>query len=166
MHKYGLHECPDYKDYPSFFIIKMYHGGHFENEHNKFVGYKLDYFDVCNVDLMSMFEVAAMASEAISRKSAGADMYIKTPNEGMECVGRLKTDADVLLMTGLIYDKVQYIEYCLLVVLVEPLAVEGLPLGTQTNNENVPIIDVDEVDNSSSALHSTSESSDVSSGVM
>ena len=122
----------------------MYHGGHFENENTKFVEYKVDYFDFCLVDYMSMFELGAMVSEAIGKKSAGTDMCFKSPTEGMEKISKLETDGDILLMTWLISEKVQYVE--VFVVLIEPIEVVGLPLGQQNiATANVPIVDVDEV---------------------
>ncbi|KAK1382382.1 hypothetical protein POM88_020117 [Heracleum sosnowskyi] len=81
MHKYGAAECPNYREYPSFFTIKLYYGGHFEDLNSKFVNYKIDYFDFCNVDLMSMFEVGSMVSESIGRKSVGLELYFKSSKE-------------------------------------------------------------------------------------
>ncbi|KAK1391358.1 hypothetical protein POM88_010414 [Heracleum sosnowskyi] len=141
MHKYGDAECPNYKDYPSFFTIKLYYGGHFENLNSKFVGYKIDYFDFCNVDLMSIFEVGSMVSECIGRKSAGIELYFKAPNEGMEEIGKLENDADVLVMTGLISEKVPYVEVFAVLISTEPIGIEGLPIGnTQTAPPSSPII--------------------------
>ncbi|KAK1402772.1 hypothetical protein POM88_002377 [Heracleum sosnowskyi] len=110
IHKYGTAECPNYTEYPSFFTIKLYHGGHFENLNSKFVNYKVDYFDFCNVDMMSMFEVGGMVSEAIGRKSVGIELYFKAPVEGMDEIGKLETDGDILVMTRLISKEVQYVE--------------------------------------------------------
>ncbi|KAK1364801.1 hypothetical protein POM88_040362 [Heracleum sosnowskyi] len=141
MHKYGDAECPNYKDYPSFFTIKLYYGGHFENLNSKFVGYKIDYFDFCNVDLMSIFEVGSMVSECIGRKSAGIELYFKAPNEGMEEIGKLENDADVLVMTGLISEKHPYVEVFVVLISTEPIGIEGLPIGnTQTAPPSSPIV--------------------------
>ncbi|KAK1399210.1 hypothetical protein POM88_009073 [Heracleum sosnowskyi] len=141
MHKYGDAECPNYKDYPSFFTIKLYYGGHFENLNSKFVGYKIDYFDFCNVDLMSIFEVGSMVSECIGRKSAGIELYFKAPNEGMEEIGKLENDADVLVMTGLISENHPYVEVFAVLISTEPIGIEGLPIGnTQTAPPSSPIV--------------------------
>ena len=51
--------------------------------------YKIDYYDFCNVDKMSVFEVGAMVSESVGRKSIGATLYFKSPKEGMEKLGEL-----------------------------------------------------------------------------
>ncbi|KAK1376554.1 hypothetical protein POM88_032747 [Heracleum sosnowskyi] len=141
MHKYGDAECPNYKDYPSFFTIKLYYGGHFENLNSKFVGYKIDYFDFCNVDFMSIFEVGSMVSECIGRKSAGIELYFKAPNEGMEEIGKLENDADVLVMTGLISENHPYVKVFAVLISTEPIGIEGLPIGnTQTAPPSSPIV--------------------------
>ncbi|KAK1403625.1 hypothetical protein POM88_003230 [Heracleum sosnowskyi] len=134
MHKYGTAECPNYTEYPSFFTIKLYHGGYFENLNSKFVNYKVDYFDFCNVDMMSMFEVGGMVSEAIGRKSVGIELYFKAPVEGMDEIGKLENDGDILVMTRLISKEVQYVE--VFVVLIEAIAVEALP--SNIPNSNIP----------------------------
>ena len=126
---------------PSHFTIKLYHGGHFENYNSKFVGYKVDYFDFCNVNLMFVFEVRAMVSIAIGRKSAAFDLYFKSPKESMELVGKLETDAETRMMTELISEQVQYVE--VFVVLIEPLAVECLSISQPV--ENLDVIDLDKI---------------------
>lgn len=110
-------------------IIKLYHGGHFDCMNTKFVGYKVDYFDFCNLDRMSVFEVSEMVGEATGRKSDGMELYFKSPKEGMDQVGRLETNAEVRMMTDLINDEVQYVE--VFAVLIEPLEVQGLTLNRQ-----------------------------------
>ncbi|KAK1353237.1 hypothetical protein POM88_052372 [Heracleum sosnowskyi] len=141
MHKYGDAECPNYKDHPSFFTIKLYCGGHFENLNSKFVGYKIDYFDFCNVDLMSIFEVGSMVSECIGRKSAWIELYFKAPNEGMKEIGKLENDVDVLVMTGLVSEKFLYVEVFVVLISTEPIGIEGLPIeNTQTASPSSPIV--------------------------
>ncbi|KAK1378127.1 hypothetical protein POM88_024871 [Heracleum sosnowskyi] len=145
MHKYGTAECPNYTEYPSFFTIKLYHEGHFENLNSKFVNYKVDYFDFCNVDMMSMFEVGGMVSEAIGRKSVEIELYFKAPVEGMDEIGKLETDGDILVMTRLISKEVQYVE--VFAVLIEAIAVQPLPSNIPNSNipnSNAPVIELED----------------------
>ena len=119
----------------------MYHGGHFDDFFTKFVNYKIDYFDFCDADLMSIFEIGSMLSEAVGDKSVAFDLYFKSPNEGMELVGKLETDNDIMLMTSLLSKEVKYVE--VFAVLIEPIEVEGLQLRSPTMDKPTPVVELE-----------------------
>ncbi|KAK1395221.1 hypothetical protein POM88_014277 [Heracleum sosnowskyi] len=89
-----------------------------------------------------MFEVGSMVSESVGRKSVGLELYFKSPKEGMDEIGKLEIDGDILLMTGLITEEVQYVEVFAVFIELEHLTVEGLPLG---NTDIPPVIEVDDL---------------------
>ncbi|KAK1379570.1 hypothetical protein POM88_026314 [Heracleum sosnowskyi] len=60
----------------------------------------------------------------------------------MDEIGKLETNGDILLMTGLITKEVQYVEVFVVFIELEPLTVEGLPLG---NTDISPVIEVDDL---------------------
>uniref|UniRef100_A0A162A701 Uncharacterized protein n=1 Tax=Daucus carota subsp. sativus TaxID=79200 RepID=A0A162A701_DAUCS len=76
----------------SVLTIKLYYGGHFDTSYSKFIEYEIDYYDFCDVDKMSVFEVGAIVSKSVDRKSVGATLYFKSPKEGMEKLGELEND--------------------------------------------------------------------------
>ncbi|KAK1364121.1 hypothetical protein POM88_039682 [Heracleum sosnowskyi] len=87
------------------------------------------------------YKVGSMVFECIGRKSAGIELYFKAPNEGMEEIGKLENDADVLVMTGLISEKNSYVEVFVVLISTEPIGIEGLPIGnTQTAPPSSPIV--------------------------
>ena len=106
---------------------------------------------------MSIFEIGAMVSEAVGRKSIGLELYFKSPKEGMDEVGKLETDGDILLMTNLITKEVQYVE--VFVFLMEPVAIQGLPLLNL--NINVPVIEIDDYNIEEVMQHDDSSSTDM-----
>ncbi|KAL8105777.1 hypothetical protein AgCh_029539 [Apium graveolens] len=68
-------------DYPSFFTIKLYHGGRIENLNTEFVNYKRDYFDFCNVDV---FEVVAMSFPFVEVEDGNADEIMKSSDSSTD----------------------------------------------------------------------------------
>ncbi|KAK1396905.1 hypothetical protein POM88_006768 [Heracleum sosnowskyi] len=66
-----------------------------------------------------------MVSECIGRKSAGIELYFKAPNKGMEEIGKLENDVDVLVMTGLISEKFPYVEVFVVLISTEPIDSEA-----------------------------------------
>ncbi|XP_012852538.1 PREDICTED: uncharacterized protein LOC105972143 [Erythranthe guttata] len=55
---------PDYGDDPTDFTIQMHHGGYFADIGSRcYVGGKIDHFDHCNSDMMSMREMHSMSVE-------------------------------------------------------------------------------------------------------
>ncbi|KAK1370572.1 hypothetical protein POM88_036664 [Heracleum sosnowskyi] len=104
-----------------------------------------------------MFEVGSMVSESVSRKSVGLELYFKSPKEGMDEIGKLETDGDNLFMTGLITKEVQYVEVFVVFIELEPLTVEGWPLG---NIDIPPVIEVDDLNVEEVMKSSESSSTD------
>ena len=99
----------------------MYYGGHFDTSYSKFIEYEIDYYNFCDVDKMSVFEVGAIVSKSVGRKTVGATLYFKSSKEGMEKLGELENDSDIIIMTSLISEEAQFVE--VFAVLVEPIVI-------------------------------------------
>ena len=112
------------------------------------------------MDNIPVFEVGAMVSESVGRKSVGATLYFKSPKEGMKKLGELENDSDIIIMTSLITEEVhQFVE--VFAVLVEPVVVEGLPIRVaHSSGSSPPIVVIDDVDNDGYGTDYSSSSGD------
>ncbi|KAL1816725.1 hypothetical protein ACET3Z_019299 [Daucus carota] len=148
MHIYGQRECPTYTSiidqafdtysniYSDYFTIKMHHSGEW-NEYMTVYKYgKIDYFDCCNVDKISLIEIQAMHTECCEFKGGQISFWYKTPTTSiLEDLTDLLHDVDVMKMTRVLDRKLGIME--VYVTVCRPLNVEGLPIQSSISAKDV-----------------------------
>ncbi|KAK1355413.1 hypothetical protein POM88_048669 [Heracleum sosnowskyi] len=111
LRKYGKKERPEYKDGAEFFTIKMYHSGQWNEYMTKYSGGKIDYFDFCSIDKLSIIEITHMHAECGDDKGGLVKNWYKKPFVTMKNgLSSMSTDKDVMKMTELLNIKVGYME--------------------------------------------------------
>ncbi|KAK8691671.1 hypothetical protein V6N13_075171 [Hibiscus sabdariffa] len=87
-----------YDDLSQFFTLVVHHGGFMVNSPRlKYTGKKINFFDMCHVDSMSMLEMYDIAEEL--GYNGMFNMYWKQPGVKL-IVKPLRTDSDVISMLG------------------------------------------------------------------
>ena len=134
-----------------YFTIKMHHSGEW-NEYMTVYKYgKIDYFDCCNVDKISLIEIQAMHTECCEFKGGHVSFWYKTPTTSLlEGITDLIHDVDVMKMTEVLDQKLGIME--VYVTVCRPLNVEGLPIQSSISAK-----DVGEENPNEEAVQDTSE---------
>lgn len=124
---------------PDYFTIKMYHSGEWDEHMSSYKFGKIDYFDCCNVDRISLLEIHAMHRECGEVKGGCLMCWYKKPRTSMvEGLTDLLNDVDVMKLAHLLDTKIGYMEVYVSVV-SKPLNVEGLPIKSSFE----PFVDVE-----------------------
>ncbi|KAK8646817.1 hypothetical protein V6N13_120587 [Hibiscus sabdariffa] len=120
-----------YDDSSQFFTLVLHHDGFMVNSPRlKYTGKKINFFDMCHVDSMSMLEMYDIAEEV--GYNGMFNMYWKQPGVKL-IVKPLRTDSDVLSMLGTMPKQKQ------LHVYLEEIVpeIEGVDITGAIPNENL-----------------------------
>lgn len=93
--------CIFFAEGSDLFTIKYHHAGEFRVNPTRYIGGTVDYFDLCDVDTMSLIELGSMAKE--TGEVGALNFFYKWPKTDMNRgLHPIDNDADVVEMCELL----------------------------------------------------------------